>query len=157
MTDKQIEAVARAIALNGFGRPWDDFPERSMRETCQEDLMEYAETAIAALRESGGPFELPRYGIRWDGPKAPIAVPKTDGYWTPWHMAQESVATPQPDPDVLRRVREALHAIQRCDVSGGGVLAAQRAANEDLAELDAHERAHQPADSGTTGADARND
>jgi hypothetical protein len=30
---------------------------------------------------------LPRYGIRWNGPTAPIAVPMADGYWTPWHLA----------------------------------------------------------------------
>lgn len=30
---------------------------------------------------------LPRYGIRWNGPQGPIAVPMPDGYWTPWHLA----------------------------------------------------------------------
>lgn len=31
--------------------------------------------------------ELHRYGIEWDGPRNPIAVPMDDGYWTPWHVA----------------------------------------------------------------------
>jgi hypothetical protein len=31
---------------------------------------------------------LPRYGIRWDGPDQPLAVPMADGYWTPWHLAE---------------------------------------------------------------------
>jgi hypothetical protein len=30
---------------------------------------------------------LPRYGLRWNGPQQPIAVPMEDGYWTPWHLA----------------------------------------------------------------------
>lgn len=31
---------------------------------------------------------LPRYGVRWNGPTQPLSVPKDDGYWTPWHLAQ---------------------------------------------------------------------
>lgn len=30
---------------------------------------------------------LPRYGLRWNGPQQPLAVPMDDGYWTPWHLA----------------------------------------------------------------------
>jgi hypothetical protein len=30
---------------------------------------------------------LPRYGLRWNGPTEPVAVPMLDGYWTPWHLA----------------------------------------------------------------------
>lgn len=33
---------------------------------------------------------LPRYGIRWNGPQQPIAVPLADGYWTPWHLASRA-------------------------------------------------------------------
>lgn len=31
---------------------------------------------------------LPRYGLRWNGPQQPVAVPMADGYWTPWHLAE---------------------------------------------------------------------
>jgi len=31
---------------------------------------------------------LPRYGVRWNGPTQPLSVPKDDGFWTPWHLAQ---------------------------------------------------------------------
>lgn len=31
---------------------------------------------------------LPRYGLRWNGPGNPLAVPMDDGYWTPWHLAE---------------------------------------------------------------------
>ena len=40
---------------------------------------------------------LPRYGLRWNGPQQPLAVPMVDGYWTPWHLA-----------DQLRQDRDAL-------------------------------------------------
>ena len=31
---------------------------------------------------------MPRYGLRWNGPSQPLAVPMGDGYWTPWHLAE---------------------------------------------------------------------
>jgi len=34
---------------------------------------------------------LPRYGVRWNGPTQPLAVPMEDGYWAPWHLADELV------------------------------------------------------------------
>ena len=34
---------------------------------------------------------LPRYGLRWNGPQLPLAVPMPDGYWTPWHLADKEV------------------------------------------------------------------
>lgn len=33
--------------------------------------------------------ELPRFGIKWQGPENPIAVSMDDGYWTPWHIAND--------------------------------------------------------------------
>ncbi len=41
---------------------------------------------------------LPRYGLRWNGPQQPLATPMSDGYWTPWHLAdqfQAAIATPE--------------------------------------------------------------
>ena len=32
---------------------------------------------------------LPRYGLRWNGPTSPVSVPRDDGYWTPWHLADQ--------------------------------------------------------------------
>ena len=34
---------------------------------------------------------LPRYGLRWNGPGQPLAVPLEDGYWTPAHLAVAEV------------------------------------------------------------------
>jgi hypothetical protein len=38
----------------------------------------------------GGP--LPRFGIRWNGAEHPLSVPMDDGYWTPWHFAEQRIA-----------------------------------------------------------------
>jgi hypothetical protein len=32
---------------------------------------------------------LPRFGLRWNGPGNPLAVSMDDGYWTPWHLADQ--------------------------------------------------------------------
>lgn len=32
---------------------------------------------------------LPRYGLRWNGANTPLAVQMDDGYWTPWHLAEQ--------------------------------------------------------------------
>lgn len=37
-------------------------------------------------------FPLPRFGIRWNGPKTPLAVPMDDGYWTPFHVAERLIS-----------------------------------------------------------------
>jgi hypothetical protein len=44
--------------------------------------------------EAGG---LPRYGLRWDGPDQPVAVPMDDGYWTPFHLAAAAAAVAADD------------------------------------------------------------
>lgn len=35
--------------------------------------------------------ELPRYGLKWNGPDQPLSVPMNDGYWTPFHIAEASI------------------------------------------------------------------
>jgi hypothetical protein len=37
---------------------------------------------------------LPRYGLRWNSPSQPLAVPMDDGYWTPYHLAIRDSRTP---------------------------------------------------------------
>lgn len=95
---------------------------------------------------------LPRYGIRWNGPEEPLAVPMDDGYWTPWHLAdassresdrrldQPTIDLPDKHPLRLRaeqaevevrRLREALDVIQApLHIDGeehrGAVLLARR-------------------------------
>lgn len=45
---------------------------------------------------------LPRYGLRWNGPQQPVAVAMDDGYWTPWHLADQLKA----DSERLARNRD---------------------------------------------------
>lgn len=47
--DPRLVNVARAIAENGFGRPWDDLLPTNASDTDQGDLIEYARAAINAL------------------------------------------------------------------------------------------------------------
>jgi len=37
-------------------------------------------------------MRLPRYGVKWNGPTEPIATEMPDGYWTPWHLANETIS-----------------------------------------------------------------
>ena len=51
--------------------------------------------------------ELQRYGLEWKSDTDFIATPMSDGYWTPWHIAQERLATTQAENEALRaRVEE---------------------------------------------------
>lgn len=55
--------------------------------------------------------QLPRYGIRWNGPKTPITVPMEDGYWTPWHIAAGQVRRLWVRGDDMQRDIERLRGI----------------------------------------------
>jgi hypothetical protein len=50
MSEEMVERVAQAIAKKGFGRPWDDFEELNAFDTDQNDLRDYAQAAIDAIR-----------------------------------------------------------------------------------------------------------
>lgn len=43
---------------------------------------------------------LERFGIQWNGPKTPIATEMNDGYWTPWHIANDIIMKLQIEVDV---------------------------------------------------------
>lgn len=51
--DELIEETAKAIAVNGFGRPWDDFLPCNVHDTDQGDLQEYAVAALDSMRGRG--------------------------------------------------------------------------------------------------------
>lgn len=36
--------------------------------------------------------ELQRYGLQWNGPEEFVCTPMGDGYWTPWHVADQLLA-----------------------------------------------------------------
>ncbi|MDP1711011.1 MAG: hypothetical protein Q8K86_00965 [Candidatus Nanopelagicaceae bacterium] len=43
---------------------------------------------------------MPRYGIKWNGAENPIAIEMDDGYWTPWHIANDTIMKLQIEVDV---------------------------------------------------------
>jgi hypothetical protein len=63
---------------------------------------------------------LPRYGLRWNGPQQPLATPMDDGYWTPWHLADQLKSenealrkgTPCVD-DLSALVRQLVHRLRK--------------------------------------------
>lgn len=68
---------------------------------------------------------LPRFGLRWNGPSQPLAVPMDDGYWTPWHLADQLTARVSALEGFLSRVIKS------------GALAFDDGAPEDLESLEA--------------------
>lgn len=56
---------------------------------------------------------LPRYGLRWNGPQQPLAVPMADGYWTPWHLAGQLKAENEALRKELADWQEIVAAIKR--------------------------------------------
>src|SRR5690554_147096 len=46
--------------------------------------------------------ELQRYGLEWKSDTDFIAAPMSDGYWTPWHIAQERLTTAKAENEALR-------------------------------------------------------
>ena len=74
---------------------------------------------------------LPRYGLQWNGPEEPVPTEMEDGYWTPWHLANEAITKLQREVDVqaywgprweaeyrrVKELRELLAAIKGWDES----------------------------------------
>lgn len=54
--DDHVLVVAKAIAEEGFGRPWDDFLPINAFDTDQADLKDYARAAVAAFRSALHPI-----------------------------------------------------------------------------------------------------
>ncbi len=79
------------------------YPDSNPNASCGDcPTRDYAPkpTPAPVQVDGAGAGELPRYGIRWNGPTQPISVPMGDGYWTPWHLAHAAIAAlRQPVPD----------------------------------------------------------
>lgn len=43
---------------------------------------------------------LPRYGLAWNGPKSFVATEMSDGYFTPWHIADAEITRLRHEVDV---------------------------------------------------------
>lgn len=55
---------------------------------------------------------LPRFGLRWNGPQHPLAVPMDDGYWTPWHLAERIGVQLDVSEDTLATIRGCLRSAE---------------------------------------------
>lgn len=92
MTNEQIEHIALA---NGFKLKQQ--PDGSM--ALNPYVFEFArallfEAKLPPRPDSSEPTNTPtlsRWGIKWQGPESPISVPMSDGYWTPWHLAEKEI------------------------------------------------------------------
>jgi len=95
--------------------------DRHWGERCRELMAERDEARAEVERLRGvtpelPPFppegyDVPRYGIRWNGPTEPITVPMEDGYWTPWHLADIAIAKVERERDKARAELERMHRL----------------------------------------------
>lgn len=114
------ETVARSVLKDCVGLSWDNTTDtitltptsfllcvQAVLSRHCSDLAPAAQGDVAWLKPELPPYphgtpvhqgELPRYGLKWNGPDQPLAVPMADGYWTPWHIA---AAKPHPAPETI--------------------------------------------------------
>lgn len=57
--------------------------------------------------------QLERYAILWRGQTEPVCVGQSDGYWTPWHLAQASLAHLHEEIATVTKERDDLRAARR--------------------------------------------
>jgi len=65
----------------------------------------YAEQARAASQPAQEPVVLQRFGVKWKGQTEPFMEQMPDGYWTPWHIANEALQRAAPLSDQARQDR----------------------------------------------------
>lgn len=110
-----------------------------IKALCDEgDALESENTRLAGIQPELPPYPpegdgLPRYGIRWNGPTSPLAVPMSDGYWTPWHLA---TGAPESKVNVLRgEVRDERIRRQTVEQDRDSARAERDAARQEVARL----------------------
>lgn len=108
MSDARTKARELRAAIEDGSVPLRDAADATMalaqalgmiKALCDEgDALESENTRLTGIQPELPPYPpegggLPRYGIRWNGPTSPLAVPMDDGYWTPWHLAANALET----------------------------------------------------------------
>ncbi len=90
---RMVKRVARAIAQNGFGRPWDDFEETNALDTDQSDLLDYARAAIEAMRDVTEEMKaaVDCAGEKWSWPSGQA--------WCAGYLAMMDAALAEPSAD----------------------------------------------------------
>jgi len=72
-----------------------------------EELRAHSEELAQRLDAKAQPVsdapnaKLERFGWEWTGPKDFVAKPMPDGYWTPWHIAQQSLTSAEVTPEMV--------------------------------------------------------
>ncbi|WLH87871.1 hypothetical protein PSH87_14335 [Pseudomonas sp. FP453] len=79
--------------LLAIDKPYRDFieaatPAAILALVAENERLRGLKPALPPRPPDG--FGLPRYGLRWNGPGLPLAVQMDDGYWTPWHLAEQA-------------------------------------------------------------------
>jgi hypothetical protein len=98
MADPTIKGDNNRIEAQLSAEEWDARLDTFTR--CQEmigaerDQLQAEIERLKGLQPSFPPrppegYGLPRFGLRWNGPSNPLAVSMDDGYWTPWHLADQ--------------------------------------------------------------------
>lgn len=94
------EARALAEQLFNCGVPEPGLALYSLAD--QVEALQVAEDALLRKGYQKSCDMLERYGIAWIGGSGPIHGPMNDGYWTPWHIAQEELDRLREDARMLR-------------------------------------------------------
>lgn len=82
---------------------------------------------------------LPRFGLRWNGPEKPLAVPMEDGYWTPYHLASLYRRHCNAAEQELSEVSRAIGSVRWMDPPDGGDVSLGEQVNRMRADLEAAE------------------
>lgn len=84
-------------------------------------------------------YGLPRFGLRWNGPDSPLAVPMDDGYWTPYHLAGAYRRDYQDAERELAGVSSGIGSVRWMDPPDGGSVSLGEQVRRMRADLEAAE------------------
>lgn len=77
-----------------YAQQFNRMKQRAEEAEKERDQLQAEVELLRGLKPEAPPYPpagngLPRYGLRWNGPTQPLAVPMDNGYWTPWHLADQ--------------------------------------------------------------------
>lgn len=75
-----------------------------------------ASTSIRAAPQDAVEGGLIRYGLNWKGHDYAVCEPMPDGYWTPWHLAQEAITRAEKNSDKCNKSYDSGYLASSSDV-----------------------------------------